>query len=140
MNIAKHNHYLDCLKAALRAKEDATKALVALVALHKGKRTLELMESLLGCMQAIYPKTDAELSVRKGEWNVSFPSHGSGYQTWREFILPHLPKLREAANKGKKKQASPVEVLTGQIRQLRKDGMTKSQAFAAVELAFAKRK
>lgn len=139
MNTKQFNHYLDLLKEALRAKEDAAKALKGLVASCGGKRTLELMEGLLACMQALYPNTDAVLSVRKGAWNVSFPNKGAGYQTWKDMILPHLPKLRPATG-GKKTALSAVELAANRIAALRAEGLTKAQAFAAVELAFSKRK
>lgn len=139
MNTKQFNHYLDLLKKALRAKEDAAKALKGLIASCGGKRTLPLMEGLLGCMQVLYPNTDAVLSVRSGQWNVSFPRKGSGYQTWCDEILPHLPKLRPATG-GKKQAASPIEKAEKALAALRAEGLTKAQAFAAVELAFSKRK
>ena len=139
MNAKKYNHYLDTLIAALAAKRAHEEALRKLVASCGGKRTLELMECLLACMQALYPTTDAVLSVRKGAWNVSFPNKGAGYQTWKDMILPHLPKLR-AATGGKKKSLSAVELAANRIAALRDEGLTKAQAFAAVELAFSKRK
>lgn len=138
MNTKQFNHYLDLLQKALRAKEDAAKALKGLIASCGGKRTLPLMEGLLACMQALYPNTDAILSVRSGEWNVSFPRKGSGYQTWNEEIRPHLPLLRPATG-GKKKAASPIEKAEKALAALRPEGLTKQQAYAAVELAFSKK-
>lgn len=139
MNVKKYNHYINTLIAALAAKRAHEEALKGLVASCGNKRTLELMECLLACMQALYPNTDAVLSVRKGAWNVSFPNKGAGYQTWKDMILPHLPKLR-AATGGKKASASPVEKASASLAALRKEGLTKQQAYAAVELAFSKRK
>lgn len=138
MNVKKFNHYLDMLAAALAAKRAHEEALKGLIASCGGKRSLPLMEGLLACIKTLYPTTDAILSVRKGAWNVSFPNKGAGYQTWKDMILPHLPKMR-AATGGKKKAVSPIQAAARRIALFRKEGMTKAQMYAAVELAFSKK-
>jgi hypothetical protein len=137
MNTTKQNVWLDRLIAALAAKESHTKALTALVKHHGGKRTLELMQDLLSGIRAIHPTTKAELSVRMGTPNVSFPDKGVGYQTWKDMILPHLPKMRAATTGSKKSnKTSPKELAVLRIKKLKEAGFTRLQLLAAIELAF----
>ena len=140
MNVTKKNQWLDTLIAALAAKQGHEKALAALVAHHGGKRTLPLMEDLLSGIRAIHPATKAELSVRNvlgvATPNVSFPDKGVGFQTWRDCIAPHLPKMR-AATKGKTSQkTSPREKALARVKALKSQGFTRLQLLAAIELAY----
>jgi len=130
------NVWLDRLIAAIAAKKNHETALAALIKHHGGKRTLPLMEDLLSGIRAIYPATKAELSVRGGTPNVSFPDKGVGYQTWKEHILPHLPKLRAATGGKKSNKTSPRELAVLRIKGLKKAGFTRLQLLAAIELAF----
>ena len=136
----KQNVWLDTLIAALAAKQGHVKALAALVAHHGGERTMPLMEDLLSGIRAIYPTTKAELTVRMGMPNVSFPDKGVGYQTGKDMILPHLPKMRAATSgkKGGKKSSktSPKEMAVKRIAALKAQGFTRLQLLAAIELAY----
>ena len=132
----KQNVWLDALIAALAAKESHTKALAALIKHHGGKRTMELMEDLLSGIRALHPATKAELSVRMGQPNVSFPDKGVGYQMWKDDILPHLPKMRAATGGKKSQKTSPRELALARIKSLKSQGFTKAQLLAAIELLF----
>lgn len=141
MNVTKQNVWLDALIAALAAKESHTKALAALIEHHGGKRTLPLMEDLLSGIRALHPTTKAEVSIRNvmgvATPNVSFPDKGVGFQTWRDCIAPHLPKMRAATTKGgKSKKTSPRELAVKRIKALKSQGFTRLQLLAAIELAF----
>jgi hypothetical protein len=140
MSTTKQNVWLDTLIAALAAKQGHEKALAALVAHHGGKRTLPLMEDLLSGIRAIHPATKAELSVRNvlgvATPNVSFPDKGVGFQTWRDCIAPHLPKMRKATKGGKSNKTSPREKALARVKSLKSQGFTKAQLLAAIELAF----
>lgn len=100
------NQWLDSLIAALQARKNHEAALAALIAHHGGKRTLDLMTDLCAGIHALYPKTDAEVKVYMGQPNVSFPSKGAGYETWRTMIAPHLPKIKAATTKPRSSKAS----------------------------------
>ena len=103
------NQWLNALVAALKAKQDHKAALTALIAHHGGKRTLDLMIDLHAGIEVLFPKTDAVVKAYLGQPNVSFPNKGAGYDTWRDLILPHLPKLKAATHKGKSsKSVDPV--------------------------------
>ena len=141
MSTTKQNVWLDALIAALAAKESHTKALAALVAHHGGKRTMPLMEDLLSGIRAIHPTTNACITVRNSNGvatpNVSFPDKGVGFQTWRDCIAPHLPKMRKATTKGKKaEKTSPRELALKRITALKEAGFTRLQLLAAIELAY----
>ena len=130
------NVWLDALILSLRSQKNHAAALTALIKYHGGKRTLPLMEDLLSGLRAIHPTTKAELSVRGGTPNVSFPDKGVGYQTWKEHILPHLPKLRAATGGKKSNKTSPRELAVLRIKGLKSQGFTRLQLLAAIELAF----
>jgi len=130
------NVWLDRLIAALAAKQSHEAALAALIKHHGGKRTLPLMEDLLSGIRALYPATKAELSVRMGTPNVSFPDKGVGYQAWKDMILPHLPKLRAATGGKKSNKTSPRELAVLRIKGLKSQGFTRLQLLAAIELAY----
>jgi hypothetical protein len=130
------NVWLDRLIAALTAKQSHEAALTALIKHHGGKRTMELMQDLLSGIRAIHPTTKAELSVRMGTPNVSFPDKGVGYQTWKEHILPHLPKLRAATGGKKSHKTSPKELAVLRIKGLKSQGFTRLQLLAAIELTY----
>ena len=136
MNETKQNVWLDTLIAALAAKQSHAKALANLIAHHGGKRTLPLMEDLLSGIRALHPTTKAELSVRVGVPNVSFPDKGVGYQTWRDCIAPHLPKMRAATGGKKSNKTSPRELALARVKSLKSQGFTKAQLLAAIELAY----
>ena len=140
MSTTKQNVWLDTLIAALAAKQGHAKALAALVAHHGGKRTMPLMEDLLSGIRALHPTTKAELSVRNVNGvltpNVSFPDKGVGYETWKDDILPHLPKLRAATGGKKSNKTSPRELAVKRIKALKEAGFTKAQLLAAIELAY----
>lgn len=136
MSTTKQNVWLDALIAALAAKESHTAALTALVKHHGGKRTMELMQDLLSGIRAIHPTTKAELSVRMGTPNVSFPDKGVGYQTWKDMILPHLPKMRVATSGTKSHKTSPKELAVLRIKKLKEAGFTRLQLLAAIELTY----
>lgn len=141
MSTTKQNAWLDALIAALKAKQSHEVALTALIKHHGGKRTVPLMEDLLSGIRAIYSKTKAELSVRNvlgvATPNVSFPDKGVGFQTWRDCIAPHLPKMRASTTKGKKSnKTSPREKALARVKSLKSQGFTKAQLLAAIELAF----
>lgn len=110
------NQWLDALIAALAAKKAHEAALHALIAHHGGKRTLALMEDLCDGLRVLFPKTDAEIKVYLGQPNVSFPSKGAGYETWRRDILPHLPKIKAATTKGRK-ASDPVAAAAKRLKQ-----------------------
>ena len=135
MNVTKQNVWLDALIAALAAKQSHAKALANLIAHHGGKRTMPLMEDLLSGIRALHPATKAELSVRNVNGvatpNVSFPDKGVGYETWKDMILPHLPKLSKKSNK-----TSPRELALARVKSLKSQGFTKAQLLAAIELLF----
>lgn len=140
----KQNKWLDALIAALEADKDHEEALAALVKEHGGKRTEALMADLLQGIRFLFPQTGAEITCRKvagvEQYNVSFANgNTSGESCWVKKIKPHLPNMR-APTGGKKKAASPIEKAEKALAALRADGLTKAQAFAAVELAFSKRK
>ena len=139
------NVWLDTLIAAIAAKKNHEAALAALIKHHGGKRTMALMEDLLSGIRAIHPTTKAELSVRNvlgvATPNVSFPKQGVGFQTWRDLISPHLPKMRAATKGGKKSnktsnKTSPRELALARVKSLKAAGFTKAQLLAAIELAF----
>jgi len=110
------NQWLDALIAALKAKQSHEAALVALIAHHGGKRTEALMHDLCAGIHALYPKTDAGVKFYMGHFNVSFPSKGAGYQTWRDLIAPHLPKIKAATTKPRSSKATdPVAALAKRI-------------------------
>ena len=132
----KQNVWLDALIAALAAKQSHTAALTALIKHHGGKRTMPLMEDLLSGIRAIHPSSKAELSVRMGQPNVSFPDKGVGYQMWKDDILPHLPKMRKATGGKKAQKTSPREKALARIKSLKSQGFTRLQLLAAIELAF----
>ena len=111
------NKWLDALVAALAAKKAHEAALRELIAHHGGKRTIALMEDLCAGIRVLFPKTDAEVSVRGGQPNVSFPSKGSGYETWRRDILPHLPLIKAATTKGTRKASDPVAAAAKRLKQ-----------------------
>ena len=111
------NKWLDALVAALAAKKAHEQALRELIDYHGGKRTLPLMEDLCAGIRILFPKTDAEVTVRGGQPNVSFPSKSSGYETWRRDILPHLPKLKAATTKGPRKSVDPVVAAAKRLKQ-----------------------
>jgi len=143
MNVTKQNVWLDTLIAALAAKQGHEKALAALVAHHGGKRTLPLMEDLISGLRAIHPATQACITVRNvlgvATPNVSFPNKGQGvgFQTWRDLISPHLPKMRAATKGGKKSnKTSPRELAVKRIKALKEQGFTRAQLLAAIELAY----
>tara|TARA_R110002126_G_C10223461_1_gene479280 strand:- start:47 stop:469 length:423 start_codon:yes stop_codon:yes gene_type:complete len=140
MNVTKQNVWLDALIAALAAKQSHAKALANLIAHHGGKRTLPLMEDLLSGIRALHPATKAELSVRNVNGvatpNVSFPDKGVGYETWKDMILPHLPKLRAATGGKKSNKTSPRELALARVKSLKSQGFTKAQLLAAIELLF----
>ena len=140
MNVTKQNVWLDALIAALAAKQSHEAALAALIKHHGGKRTMPLMEDLLSGIRAIHPATKAELSVRNvlgvATPNVSFPDKGVGFQTWRDCIAPHLPKMRAATKGGKSQKSSPREKALARVKALKSQGFTKAQLLAAIELAF----
>ena len=98
----KQNKWLDALIAALTAKQNHETALAQLIAEHGNKRTLALMDDLCAGIHAVYPKTDAEVKFYMGQYNVSFPSKGVGYQMWRDMIAPHLPKIKAATKPSKR--------------------------------------
>ncbi len=130
------NKWLTALVAALASKEAHETALAALVQFRGGKRTMLLMEDLLSGIRAIYPNTRAELSVRAGMPNVSFPDKGVGYQMWKDLILPHLPKMRAATTKkAKARNSSKMERLVAYIAATKFD---KTTVLRAVEAAFSK--
>lgn len=139
MNVTKQNQWLDALVAAIAAKQDHESALAALIKHHGSKRTLPLMEDLLCGIKALHPATKAEITVRNvlgvPTPNVSFPDKGVGFQTWRDFIAPHLPKMR-AATATKKQKTSPREAALGRIKALKAQGFTKAQLLAAIELLY----
>lgn len=136
MSTTKQNTWLDALIAALAAKQNHEKALAALIKHHGGKRTMDLMTDLLSGVRALHPATKAELSVRMGTPNVSFPDKGVGYQTWKDMILPHLPKMRKATGGKKSQKTSPKELAVLRIKKLKEAGFTRLQLLAAIELAF----
>lgn len=136
MNTTKQNVWLDALIAALAAKQNHAKALAALIKHHGGKRTMPLMEDLLSGIRALHPATKAEISVRVGVPNVSFPDKGVGYQLWKDDILPHLPKMRAATSGKKSNKTSPRELAVLRIKKLKEAGFTRLQLLAAIELAF----
>jgi hypothetical protein len=105
-HITKQNQWLDSLIAALKAKEDHKAALAKLIAHHGGKRTMPLMEDLCAGIHAAYPKSKAEVKVYMGQPNVSFPDKGAGYDTWRDLIAPHLPKIKAATTKPRSSKAT----------------------------------
>jgi len=143
----KQNVWLDALIAALAAKQGHQKALAALVAHHGGKRTMPLMEDLISGLRALHPTTKAIITVRNvlgvATPNVSFPDQfkgqgGVGFQTWRDFISPNLPKMRLAVVRGGKKsqKTSPRELAVKRIKALKEQGFTRAQLLAAIELAY----
>jgi len=142
----KQNVWLDALIAALAAKQSHEAALTALIKHHGGKRTMPLMEDLLSGLRALHPTTKAIITVRNvlgvATPNVSFPDQfkgqgGVGFQTWRDFIAPHLPKMRAAVKGGKKSQkTSPRELAVKRIKALKEQGFTRAQLLAAIELAY----
>ena len=136
MNVTKQNQWLDALIAALAAKQGHAKALAALVAHHGGKRTMPLMEDLLSGIRALHPTTKACITVRVGTPNVSFPDKGVGYETWKDMILPHLPKMRAATGGKKSNKTSPREKALARVKSLKSQGFTKAQLLAAIELAY----
>ena len=142
MSTTKQNQWLDTLIAALAAKQGHEKALAALVAHHGGKRTLPLMEDLLSGIRAIHPATQACITVRNvlgvATPNVSFPNKGQGvgFQTWRDLISPHLPKMRAATKGGKSQKTSPRELALARVKSLKAAGFTRLQLLAAIELAY----
>ena len=107
MNTTKQNQWLDMLIAALAAKKNHEAALAALIQYHGGKRTLPLMEDLLSGIRAICPTTRAEITVRAGMFNITFPGKGAGYELWKNMILPYLPKMR-AATGGTRDRIDPI--------------------------------
>jgi hypothetical protein len=111
------NQWLDALVAALAAKKAHEAALTALIAHHGGKRTLALMEDLCAGIRVLFPKTDAEIKVYLGQPNVSFPSKGAGYETWRTMIAPHLPKIKAATTGGPRKASDPVAAAAKRLKQ-----------------------
>lgn len=113
----KQNKWLDALIAALAAKRDHEAALAALIAHHGGKRTLPLMEDLLAGLRVICPETKAEITIRAGQPTITIPGEGAGYEVWKTYIRPHLPKLRAATGGGRAK-ADPVDAL---IKRILKD-------------------
>ena len=130
------NKWLDALVTALATREAHEAALAALVEFHGGKRTMPLMEDLLSGVRAVYPGTRAEISVRAGMPNVSFPDKGVGYQMWKDMILPHLPKMRAATTtKAKSRNSSKMELLVAYIAATK---FGKAQVIRAVEAAFSK--
>jgi hypothetical protein len=141
MSTTKQNVWLDALIAALAAKQGHQKALAALVAHHGGKRTMPLMEDLLSGIRAIHPMTQACITVRNvlgvATPNVSFPNQGVGFQTWRDCISPHLPKMRKATKGGKKShKTKPRELAVKRIKAMKAEGFTRAQLLAAIELAY----
>jgi len=142
MSTTKQNVWLDALIAALAAKRGHEAALAALVKHHGGKRTMPLMEDLLSGIRAIHPTTEAFSTWRNvlgvATPNVSFPNQGVGFQTWRDFIAPHLPKMRPAVVRGGKKsqKTKPRELAVKRIKALKSQGFTKAQLIAAIELTY----
>jgi len=114
------NQWLSALIAALAAKQDHKAALAALVKHHGGKRTVGLMEDLLAGLQALHPKTpssagtDAEITCYMGQPNIKFTKN-LGRDTWRTYILPHLPKIKAATHKGSSKSVDHVAKLAQRI-------------------------
>jgi len=102
------NQWLDTLIAALKAKEDHRKALTALIAHHGNKRTEALMHDLLAGIRVVCPETKAVVNVYMGQFNLSFPGKGAGYDTWRDLIMPHLPRIKAATTKRSSKASDPV--------------------------------
>jgi hypothetical protein len=100
------NQWLNALVAAIKAKQDHSAALTALIKHHGGKRTLDLMIDLHAGIEVLFPKTDAIVKPYLGQFNVSFPSKGAGYDTWRDLILPHLPKLKASSTKPRSSKVS----------------------------------
>jgi hypothetical protein len=110
------NQWLDTLIAALKAKRDHEAALTALIAHHGGKRTEALMHDLLAGIRVVCPETKAVVNVYMGQFNLSFPGKGAGYDTWRDLIAPHLPKIKAATTKPRSSKASdPVAALAKRI-------------------------
>ena len=69
------NVYLNAMIALIKAKQDHTKALAALVKHRKG-RTPALCEDIVTALRIVYPSTDACVSVYAGQPVVSFPNKG----------------------------------------------------------------
>jgi hypothetical protein len=136
MPVSTINHatkWFDLLVAALAAKRECETALVGLIAAHGNKRTQPLMDDLCNALHAVATSEGktclAYVSERAGQWTVTFPGKGVGYQTWKDFILPQLPKLRAATSKGKADKAAstdPVESLRRYVQQ-KLDNMDASQ-------------
>jgi len=109
------NVWINALVAALAAKRDHKAALTALVKHHGGKRTVALMEDLLAGIHMLHPGTDAELTCYMGQPNIKFTKKSSDRDTWRNYILPHLPKIKAASHKGSSKAADPVAAMAKRI-------------------------
>ena len=105
--------------AALAAKVAHAKALAALIACHGGTRTLSLMKDLLSAIRALHPTTKAIITGRSGMGNVSFPGKGVGFQTWRDMIMPHLPKMRAPTSGGKKQNTLMLELAVKRVKVMR---------------------
>jgi hypothetical protein len=97
MSVRLCNAWLDALVAALRAEQDHSAALAALVASFGGKRSLPLMEALQAGFRVIYPATPGEVRVWGGVPTLSFPRGSAAAQCWTRKILPGLPKLRQGS-------------------------------------------
>lgn len=104
MSVKLCNVWLDALIAALKAEQDHTAALAALIAAHGGKRTLPLMEALQSGFRVIYPATPGEVKVWGGAPTLTFPRGSAAAQCWQRKILPHLPKLRVSEGRKATKQ------------------------------------
>lgn len=114
MSVRLCNAWLDALIGALRAEQDHSAALAALVASFGGKRTLPLMEALQSGFRVLYPATPGEVRVWGGVPTLSFPRGSAAAQCWQRKILPHLPKLR---NSSKPKATDPVATQALRLRK-----------------------
>lgn len=110
-------HYCNTLVALIKAKQDHSRALAALVNAAGGKRTAALCEGIVTVLRVVYPATDACVGVYKKQPVVSFPRKGAGYEFYKQHIAPQLPALRKPTG-GQRNAVDPVEALIKQCLKL----------------------
>lgn len=134
------NIWFDSLVLALKANQAHKSALAALIRYHGGRRSEPLMNDLCNAVHALHKGKGcrARVTCRAGQFNVSFPGKGVGFDMWRTMILPHLPLMRAGtASKRKSKSVDPQERLVSIIKRLHKGGATWSQIERALQKARA---
>ena len=139
MNHALSNHAYTTYTASLRADADHEKACAAMVRACNGKRTEELIAACAMIVVCDMPQTTYRITCTNGQFNARFEV-GKGNtrdetatSRFRAKFGKHLPKIKAASH------ANAVDPVTSMARRIKSSGVTKAQAYAAVELAFAKK-